>query len=54
MYIRNVEGKLIKMDLSIYNSEKKIYEELWKKMFNITIKSSKFEQKKRLIDYIKK
>tara|TARA_Y100000389_G_scaffold98116_1_gene94815 strand:- start:3749 stop:3916 length:168 start_codon:yes stop_codon:yes gene_type:complete len=53
MYIRNSKGKLVNINLKIYNSEKKMYEELWKNMFNIKVKSSKITQKEMIIDYLK-
>jgi Cdc6-like AAA superfamily ATPase len=53
MFVRNFNGKLIKINTTVYNSEKQLYTDLWDKMFNIKDITFK-DQTKEIIEYIKK
>jgi hypothetical protein len=52
MYIRNHEGKLVKFGWKKYRSEKQLYQQLWKIMYNVNLKEND-KMNKYLTDYIR-
>ncbi len=53
MYIRDYEGNMVYFDSLIFKSEKKMYESLWKIMFNVQIEDEDDNTVDELVSYIK-
>ena len=53
MIVRNYKGKMVKININNYSSEKQLYNKLWEIMFNIKNSCEK-KQKDDILEYIKK
>ena len=53
MFVRQNNGKIVKININHYNSEKQLYRKLWKTMFNIVLTDDN-NQKNEIINYLKK
>ena len=52
MFIRNYKGDIVFFNTEEYNNETDMYRELWKQLYNITIKEDAKNIKKKMIDYV--
>ena len=52
MYIRAFNGKIVYFNRDKYTSEKNMYKDLWRIMFNINIENEE-KMEKKLLSYIK-
>lgn len=53
MFVRNVEGNIIKINKNIFMNDKKFYHYLWKKKYNINFSKSEISFNTALISYIR-
>ena len=53
MLVRNYLGKMIKIDISKYYSDKDLYKALWKIKYNIVLDDDKYVLLDDIIDFIK-
>lgn len=51
MFVRNYKGKIVKFNWRDYNSEKEMYESLWKISYNIVL-TDNTDFNKTMIDFI--
>ena len=52
MIVRNYKGKMVKININNYSSEKQLYNKLWEIMFNIKNSCEKKIQKYIFISFI--
>jgi|UniRef100_A0A6C0CNU5 hypothetical protein len=53
MFVRNYLGKMVKIDISKYYSDKDLYKALWKIKYNIVLDDDKYVLLDDIIDFIK-
>ena len=53
MFVRNYLGKMVKIDISKYYSDKDLYKALWKIKYNIVLDDDKYVLLYDIIDFIK-
>ena len=53
MYYLNKSGKINNIETQNYNSDKEFYKELWKKKYNIKLKTKNYGHTNKLISYIR-
>jgi len=52
MFVRNYMGKMVKIDISKYYSDKEFYNALWKIKYNITLDDDKYVLIDEIIEFI--
>lgn len=52
MFVRNYSGKIVKIDVSKYYSDKDLYKVLWKIKYNINLDNDKYILLDDIIDFI--
>jgi predicted secreted protein len=53
MYYNNKNVKIETIDIQNYNNDKEFYKELWKKKYNIKLKTKNYGHTNKLISYIR-
>ena len=53
MYYYNKNVKIETIDIQNYNNDKEFYKELWKKKYNIKLKTKNYGHTNKLISYIR-
>ena len=53
MFVRNVEGNIIKINKNAFKNDKEFYHYLWKKKYNINFSKQEISFNAALISYIR-
>ena len=51
MFIRDINGNLVKINVNNFNSEKELYSHIWKEKYNININDNS-DPVDMIVDYI--